>query len=153
MKVLLAIDGSTFSDVAIDEVAMRSWPEGTEIRALNVVHVISDWPDPIFYGVRLEALVQERKESRAIMDKATTKLLESLGEKFAITGEILEGSPKKLIVREAENWKADLIIVGSHGRGAIGKLILGSVSSYVASHAKCSVEIVQAKANVVKAVA
>lgn len=153
MKVLLAIDGSACSDVAIDEVAKRSWAEGTEIMVLNVVHVISEWPDPVFYGVRMEALAHHRKDSRVLMDKALTKLVENFGEKFPITGEILEGSPKKLIVKEAESWGADLVIVGSHNRGAIGKMVLGSVSSYVASHAKCSVEVIHPKETVVAAVA
>lgn len=91
------------------------------------------------------AYEQHRKEARSIIDKATTKLLEAFGsEKFHIAGEILEGSPKKLIVEEAEKWGADLIILGSHGRGAVGRTFLGSVSLAVVSHAKCSVEIVRA---------
>lgn len=150
MKVLLAIDGSACSDAAIDEVASRTWPQGTEIMVLNVVHIITDWPDPIFYGVRLEALEQHRRQSRVIMDKALTKLIETIGsENLPITGEILEGSPKKLIVKEAESWGADLIIVGSHGRGAIGKMVLGSVSLFVTSHAKCLVEVISAKKPIV----
>ena len=146
MKVLLALDGSPCSDAAIDEVAQRPWPEGSEIIVLSVVHIISDWPDPVFYGVRMMAYEQHRKEARSIIDKATTKLLEAFGsEKFHIAGEILEGSPKKLIVEEAEKWGADLIILGSHGRGAVGRTFLGSVSLAVVSHAKCSVEIVRGK--------
>lgn len=146
MKVLLAIDGSTYSDAAVEEVANRLWSEGTEIMVLSVVHIITEWPDPIFYGVRLMAFEDHRREARRVVDKATTKLMEKFGsEKLRIIGEILEGSPKKLIVKEAANWGADLIIVGSHGRGAIGKALLGSVSSYVGSHAKCSVEVVHLK--------
>jgi nucleotide-binding universal stress UspA family protein len=146
MKVLLAIDGSIYSDAAVEEVLKKSWAENTEIRVLHVVHVITDWPDPVFYGVRLEALSHHRKDARAILDKVTTKLAERFeSEKIHITGEILEGSPKKLVVKEAEDWGADLIVMGSHGRGAVGKLILGSVSSFVTSHAKCNVEVVHIK--------
>jgi nucleotide-binding universal stress UspA family protein len=43
----------------------------------------------------------------------------------------------------ATKWKADLIVVGSHGKNGIQRLLLGSVSEYVATHAKCSVEIVR----------
>ena len=146
MKVLLAVDGSHCSDAVIDEVTQRVWPKGTEFKVLGVVHIISDWPDPIFFGVRMMAYEQHRKEARDNIDKATTKLIETFGnENFPIIGEILEGSPKKLIVEEAENWGADLIILGSHGRGAVGKTFLGSVSLAVVSHAKCSVEVVRAK--------
>lgn len=48
MKVLLAVDGSPCSDAAIDEVAQRPWPEGTEIMVLSVVHIISDWHFMVF---------------------------------------------------------------------------------------------------------
>lgn len=146
MKVLLAIDGSKYSDAAVEELANRVWPEGTEIMVLSVVHIITEWPDPIFYGVRLMAFEDHRREARSVVNKATTKLMEKFGsEKLHIIGEILEGSPKKLIVKESASWNADLIIVGSHGRGAIEKALLGSVSSYVSSHAKCSVEVVHFK--------
>lgn len=55
------------------------------------------------------------------------------------------GSPKQVILDEAESWVADLIIVGSHGYGAWDRFLLGSVSNAVATHAKCSVEIVRRK--------
>jgi nucleotide-binding universal stress UspA family protein len=53
------------------------------------------------------------------------------------------GSPKEAILDEAERWGADLIVVGSHGYGAIQRLFLGSVSLAVATNALCSVEIVR----------
>jgi nucleotide-binding universal stress UspA family protein len=48
-----------------------------------------------------------------------------------------------VIVEEAERWGADLIVMGSRGLGAWNRLLLGSVSSAVVHHAKCSVEIVR----------
>jgi nucleotide-binding universal stress UspA family protein len=59
--------------------------------------------------------------------------------------EIVKGHPKHAIVDEAETWDADLIVVGSHGYRGLTRLWLGSVSQAVASHAKCSVEIVREK--------
>ncbi len=56
-----------------------------------------------------------------------------------------EGSPKEVIVDEAEQWDADLIVVESHGYGNVEKFVLGPVSQAVASHAPCSVEIVRQK--------
>jgi nucleotide-binding universal stress UspA family protein len=60
-----------------------------------------------------------------------------------VTAKVLSGSPKSVILDEAEAFGADLIIVGSHGLGVIERLLLGSVSQTVALHAKCSVEIVR----------
>ena len=60
-----------------------------------------------------------------------------------LSTEIIEGSPRQVIVDEAENWRADLIVMGSRGLGAWNRLLLGSVSSGVVHHAKCSVEIVR----------
>jgi len=54
---------------------------------------------------------------------------------------------QSVIVDEAENWKADLIVVGSHGYTGIKKWLLGSVAQSVVSHAPCSVEVVRHRAS------
>jgi nucleotide-binding universal stress UspA family protein len=62
-----------------------------------------------------------------------------------VTTEVLTGSPKRIIVEEAETWGADLIVVGSHGYRGWERLLLGSVSQAVVSHADCSVEVVRCR--------
>jgi nucleotide-binding universal stress UspA family protein len=52
------------------------------------------------------------------------------------------GSPGKLICKLAENWNADLIVIGRRGLSGITELLIGSVSNYVLHHAKCSVHII-----------
>lgn len=146
MKVLLGIDGSSFSEEAIDEVIRHNWHASTEIRVICVAHagLLAEWPDPIFGGVRLEALEAERKHAQATMAKALAKLqTEMTNKEVTISSIILEGSPKSLIVEEADKWGANLIVLGSHGRGAVARTFLGSVSLAVVAHAKCSVEIVR----------
>jgi nucleotide-binding universal stress UspA family protein len=64
-------------------------------------------------------------------------------KKIEIEKEILIGSAKKIIVKEAEDWEADLIVVGSHGYGFLGRALLGSVSDAVIHHAPCSVLVVK----------
>jgi nucleotide-binding universal stress UspA family protein len=57
-----------------------------------------------------------------------------------VTGRALEGPPGDMIVKEAEDWKADLVVVGCHG--LMHRFVLGSVSRTVAFHAPCPVNIV-----------
>lgn len=57
-----------------------------------------------------------------------------------------EGNPKVVIVDEANKWRADLIVLGSHGRKGLDRFLLGSVSEAVSRHATCSVEIVRVPA-------
>jgi nucleotide-binding universal stress UspA family protein len=60
-----------------------------------------------------------------------------------ISGEVVWGSPRDAIVKAAKTREANLVVLGSHGRGLLGRLLLGSVATYVASHVPCSVEIVR----------
>jgi nucleotide-binding universal stress UspA family protein len=55
----------------------------------------------------------------------------------------LSGDPKAVILDEAGQWGADLIVVGSHGWRGIDRLMMGSVSESVAMHAHCSVEVIR----------
>ena len=59
-----------------------------------------------------------------------------------VTSDVLRGSPEQKIVEEAKDWRADMIIVGCHGRGFWGRM-LGSVSDAVVHHAPCSVLVVR----------
>ena len=75
--------------------------------------------------------------------KDASKILNKGNPKLIITTAVIDGSPAQVILREAEAFSADLIVVGSHGHGAVAGFLLGSVSQSVALHAKCSVEIVR----------
>ena len=54
-------------------------------------------------------------------------------------------TPAYAILSSAEEWRADLVVMGSHGRRGFDRIVLGSVSETVALHAKCSVELVRKK--------
>lgn len=146
MKILLAVDGSKFSQTAIDEVIRRSWPSPTEVRILSVVHPFPFplLPDPFNVGAACyyESLKEERKRASRDIEDAERQIREKAPQ-LTVAAERLEGSPKKMIVEEAERWGADLIIVGTHGHGGVTRFPIGSVAQAVVAHAPCSVEVVR----------
>lgn len=148
MKILLAIDGSEFSNAAVEEVANKPWPKGSEVKILSVAEppalaVVETWVPPYDYYEKLEeAAVAQAREA---VDKAAARLRKSHDEKLPVSIQVTVGHPRVVITDEAEAWGADLIIVGSHGYRGLTRLWLGSVSQAVASHAKCSVEIVRSR--------
>src|SRR5512147_548599 len=146
MKILLAVDGSIYSDSAVEEVAKRPWPPQSEVKVITAAEIpipigMEPWVVSPDYFEELDKVV--RQASQAILDSAVNKLKPIAGEKFKISGEIIPGSPGQAIVEMAESWGADLIVMGSRGLGAWNRLVLGSVSSAVVHHANCSVEIVR----------
>jgi nucleotide-binding universal stress UspA family protein len=148
MKILLAVDGSSFSDAAVDEVARRPWPANSEVKVLCVAEpvmlpIVETWTPTTAYFEELEKLANEQAE--AVVRKAASTIQSQQGDNLAIRTEFLAGQPRYVITDEAENWGADLIVVGSHGYRSLTRLWLGSVSQTVAAHAKCSVEIVRSR--------
>lgn len=145
MKVLLAIDGSSHSQAALEAVAIRDWPAGTEVEVLTVVH--SSWPlvgDPLFTiaSAHAESILEQRNEVPGLLERAVAQLHNHQPD-LPVKAKTLDGPPSKVIVEEAEQWKADLIVLGSHGYGAVRRALLGSVAAAVAVEAPCAVEIIR----------
>jgi len=148
MKILLATDGSDYSKAAVNSVAQRPWPEGSVVQIISAMEIpyapTSDaWVLPDSYYKELERVAREQAEAAVDMAVERFKSVKSPG--LEVTAKIISGSPKQVILDEAERWDADLIVVGSHGYSGWQRLLLGSVSHAVATHAHCSVEIVRQK--------
>jgi nucleotide-binding universal stress UspA family protein len=146
MKVLLAVDGSPSSDAAVDEAAARVWPADTEIQVITAYElplapVPETWVLPADYFEHLDRAAREHAQT--VEQAAVLKLVGALDASVKVTGNILPGSPRSIILEEAERWNADLILVGSHGYGPWQRFLLGSVSQAIVSHAQCSVEVVR----------
>jgi nucleotide-binding universal stress UspA family protein len=122
----------------------RAWPPDSEVKIVSVPHfpLVYD-PFLVGYGCYLEALDEERERTTERVASAAQQVREQ-APGLRVSTEVLEGSPKKAIVEEAERWEADLVMVGSHGHDPVSRFLLGSVSHAVALHAPCSVEIVRA---------
>jgi nucleotide-binding universal stress UspA family protein len=145
MRVLLAVDGSPHSHVALEEVASRDWPAGTEIEVLTVLH--SGWPllpDPSFImaAAHVVSMRNQKHDAPELLNSAAEQL-RAQAPGLVVTTRVLEGTPHETIVQEAADWTADLIVLGSHGRGTVRRAVLGSVATAVAAEAPCAVEIVR----------
>jgi len=133
MRLLMALDGSTGSDAVLREVAARPWPAGSECCLLTAI-------DPFFFTKAPLVLTEAKKDAQDALNESVESLRKS---GLALRTEILLENPRHGIPRAASEWKADLIVMGSHGRGAFGRLLVGSTVQAVLRHAPCSVEIVR----------
>lgn len=141
MKLLLATDGSTFSAAATQAVIADVKRDGAEIRAVHVVDTRKELPaemTAVDTGI-MNAPVQ-RRSAEALVE-ATAELLRAEGLKT--TTMVVWGDPRSKIIEVAEEWRADLIVLGSNGGTGLSGFLMGSVSDAVAHHAGCSVEIVR----------
>ena len=149
MRILLAVDGSEFGDAAVEEVAARPWPPGSEVHVVSAIHLPftptpETWALPDSYYSQLEKAGRELAGSD--INRAISRLLDSNTEREApltLTSEAIVGHAAETIIETAKKWGADLVALGSHGRSGFSRFLLGSVSYAVASHAPCSVEIVR----------
>jgi nucleotide-binding universal stress UspA family protein len=145
MKILIAVDGSEVSQLAVKEVA--GWPliEGAVVRVLTVVDALYPSP-PEGWGVSQEYLDEIERTASARAGEVAEAAADALREHHAeldVSCVILKGSAKFVILDQAEAWNADLIVLGSHGYSRLERIIIGSVSHAVVSHAKCSVLVVR----------
>ena len=142
MRILLAVDGSEASDAAIDEVRKRPWPTGSTVRVLSVTQqYMPAAPDVVLASMPVD-------EIRARLNEEAERLTRAASERIAapsitVETEVREGDPRTAILDAADDWNADLIVVGSHGRTGLNRLVMGSVAQSVVAHARCSVEVVR----------
>ena len=151
MKILIAYDGSDCSDVALDDLSKAGLPEVNEALVLSAVEIPSRIEKVVTLAADLGSYFPDdsqvrdfdedlRKEAQAIATLAADRL-NGRFPKWPIVTKALIDSPGPAIVRLADAWKPDLILMGSHGRSGFKRFMLGSVSEYVLNHTKCSVRI------------
>jgi nucleotide-binding universal stress UspA family protein len=147
MNVLLAIDESPCSDMAVDTVISQFPPAGTEMHVLNVIDWLNEVPISLAFAQgpaaadHAIALHNEtRKHSRELVDRAVGRLRAS---GFRAAGHSVEGDPAQMILDAASEWSADRIVVGCHGRKGMDRMLIGSVAEHLLRHATCAVEVVR----------
>lgn len=148
MNILIANDGSDFGDAAVDYAPQIAGSiEGLRIKIVTVLEPAAT----LDIDLAIEDLDQlknlhnpEFRVAGSIASRSAEALRQKLtGRDAVVTHEVLVGAPAQAIVEAAEEWPADLIIMGSHGRGFWKRALLGSVSDRVVHHAPCPVLIVR----------
>lgn len=147
MKVILATDGTSESNSAVEMVGNLKLSDGDAVLVITVIDMAVPMALDAYAGYlpntqEIEKIARENAE--AVLEE-TRKVIEKrlAGRNIDLDTEILIGSPESRIVEKAEDIGADLIVVGSHGYNRWERLLLGSVSDSVVHHAPCSVLVVR----------
>ena len=150
MKILIATDGSQFSDAATEKAC--EFIEGrkdVEFKVISVYEPAAPMASEPF-AISAEYYQQMENAAKARAEAAVTKAAEFISNRMAVPStdviRVVElGKPAQAIVEAAEKWEADLVVVGSHGYGFWRRIALGSVSNAVLNYAPCSVLVVKAR--------
>ena len=159
MRVLIAYDGSQCADAALDDLTHAGLPKKGEALVMSVAEV---WLPPqtlssqeagelamtgqATLGVQHKyiAALQAVKDTDALAAKAAERIQTSFPN-WKVKHESVWGSPSWELFSKAEEWKADLMGVGSHARNVLGRFFLGSISQWLLNEARCSVRVARGK--------
>ena len=132
MKIMIGLDDSSHSKQALDFVAKMRWPAGSTVLLVAVQR------SP--FGKPTSRSAEQRRKSEDFLASAAGRPREA---GLSTETRVLEGDARDVLVNTACNERCDLVVVGSHGRTGLARLLLGSVASHVVSHAPCSVLVVK----------
>jgi glycine betaine transporter len=132
MKVLIAVDSMLYGKVLTDFVVNHLWAPGTQFSILHVV-------DAKRSDANFDQLWANANE---IVEQVAGKVKE-ICHSAQVSPKVVLGNPEKEIIDMATNWASDLVILGSHTKSEIARLLLGSVSTAVSLKAPCSVVVLR----------
>jgi nucleotide-binding universal stress UspA family protein len=140
-RVLYSTDGSQFAEKALACAVELAKQCGGELRVVTVVE------NPVFYGVPEATALYDAEFYRSLsgeLEKLAKAALERAGKAaeeagVKATSTVRHGTPGDEIVAEAKDWGADVMVLSTHGRSGLARLLLGSVANSVVTHAPCPV--------------
>ncbi|AGW94028.1 MULTISPECIES: universal stress protein [Cupriavidus] len=145
-RILLAVDGSRSSDLALSQAVIIARATGAEVKVLYVVDDSDVYFEASYFDPR-ELVENLIAHGRKALEAATARLGEAgirsitqLDEKPVAPGRI-----SATIVTEADAWNADLIVMGTHGRRGVRRLLMGSVSEGVLARASKPVLLIRSE--------
>ncbi len=161
MKILIGYDGSKSAEASLDDLQGAGLPTDCDALVFSIAEV---WLPPQSFngngsGIKFDAETEKHLQKHFEKNKRAVREAEILashaGERlranfpgWKIKTEATYGSPGWEILDKADVFEPDLIVVGSHGRSAVGRLFFGSISNKVLTEAKCSVRVARGKIEV-----
>lgn len=151
MKLLIGHDGSDCANTAIDDLRRAGLPAEAEACVMTVADV---WlpaaeaaevigPAPVLHpaiAAARERAAQAVEEANALSQDGAARV-RACFPGWTVTAEAVGDSPYWALIKRADHWRPDLLVVGSHGRSAVGRAVMGSVAQKAVQHAQCSVRI------------
>ena len=158
MKILIGYDGSECAEAALDDLRRAALPENAEVQILSIAEVWLPPPPPSSYEiveqawqVKVPADLKQvyskdcKAEKEAAFAQRAKERVKAYFPNWEVSADSSCGSPAWELVSRADQWKPDLIVVGSHGRTGLGRFVLGSVSQRVLTEARCSVRVARGR--------
>ncbi len=144
MKILIGVDDSAHSKAALEYVKNMKWPAKTKVVVLAastpaIAYTMVDAGGMTWMKTAEEEMTVQAEELTARAERE----LRDAG--LATEAKVVQGDAREALVETARTMGADLVVVGSHGRTGLGKLLMGSVASHVVTHSPCTVTVVKTK--------
>lgn len=155
MNILIGYDGSEYGKIIIDDLKKAGLPDETIALVITVADV-KEIPTSPFLAERISSNIEHLFKSDDAkgdvfqdrhLEHARTDALDAVGKikeafpKWKVSAETMLGKPAEELIKKADEIKPDILVVGSHGRSALGRLVLGSVSHKILHEAHCPVRI------------
>ena len=150
MRILIAYDGSESADMALEDLKHAGLDSEADALVMCVADVfvpppINDDPFPVYVPESIKHAHQRARYELAQAEDLAKRIshqIKSVFPNWNISSQAEADSPAWAILRKADEWKPDLIVMGARGHSVLGgRLILGSISQRVLYEARCSVRI------------
>jgi nucleotide-binding universal stress UspA family protein len=141
MKILIGYDGTKGADLALADLRRAGLPREAEAPMVSVAEpsFVLSAPGSLETIVARDSIFGLEK-ARTLAEKAVGRIRSDFPG-WRVEEAVVHGSPSESLIVKADEWDADLLVVGSHGHTMLGRSFLGSVSQSVLAHARCSARV------------
>ena len=146
MKILIAYDGSSCADSALEDLRRAGLPRQSEATVISVSELWMPVVESVGAGeARIVGALPISLEKVESLAQRACERVQSYFPDWTVRAEARSGAPASMIIKMADEWLPDLMVVGSHGRSALGQFMLGSVSQKIVTEAHCSTRVARGR--------
>lgn len=151
MKILVPVEDVLFASAIVNFIAQHQWPAAAEFQVITVIEpfLLEEFPQASFSQLMQSSTEYLQGEAQRVVEEVAQSIKKSLPG-VTVTALVVSGHIKEQILAVAQQWGANLIVAGSHGRSGFNRLVLGSVSLMLLCEAPCPVMLVRPDAKTAK---